>query len=57
MIGGVSLDNYSIKDLEEFQRNACEILRKNSQYATAKAVEEVFNVVIFMKRCVEGDNK
>ena len=30
MIGGVSLGNYSIEDLEEFQRNACEILRKNS---------------------------
>lgn len=51
------LDDYSIEDLEEFQRNACEILRKNTQFAIAKAVEEVFNMAIFMKRCMEAGNK
>ena len=42
----------TIEDLEEYKKNAVEILRKNSQYATAKATEEAFDLLI----CVEKFN-
>ena len=32
----------TFEDIKEFRENAVEILRKHSQYATAKAVEEAF---------------
>lgn len=32
----------SIEDIREFNKNAVTILEKNSQYATARAVEEAF---------------
>lgn len=35
-----------IEDLKEYKRNAIEVLRKNSQYATAKATEEAFDLLI-----------
>ena len=35
-----------IEDIIEFERNAIEILKKNSQYATAKAVEIAFNALV-----------
>ena len=36
----------SIEDAKEYKRNAVEILRKNSQYATAKATETAFDALI-----------
>lgn len=37
----------TIEDLKEYKRNAIEILEKNSQYATAKATEEAFDLLIW----------
>ena len=34
------MDNMTIEDMKEYKRNAIDILRKNSQYATAKATEK-----------------
>lgn len=36
----------TIEDIKEYERNAIEILEKNSQYATAKAVNEAFSALI-----------
>lgn len=38
----------TIEDIKEYKRNATEILRKNSQYATAKAVDEAFSALIIL---------
>lgn len=40
------MTNMTIEDIEEYKKNAIEILRKNSQYATAKATEEAFDTFI-----------
>ena len=39
----------TVEDIREYKMNAVEILRKNSQYATAKATEEAFNVLIWFE--------
>lgn len=39
-----------IEDIIEFERNAIEILKKNSQYATAKAVEVAFSALIALEQ-------
>lgn len=36
----------TIKDIKEYKRNAIKILEKNTQYATAKAVDLAFNALI-----------
>ena len=36
----------TIEDAAEYKRNAVDILRKNSQYATAKATEEAFDILM-----------
>ena len=36
----------SIEDAKEYKRNATEVLRRNTQYATAKATEKAFDVLI-----------
>ena len=36
----------TIEDIIEYKTNAIKILRKNSQYATAKATEEAFEALI-----------
>ena len=36
----------TIDDIREYKRNAIEILEKNTQYATAKAVDMAFNALI-----------
>ena len=38
--------NMTIEDIREYKRNAVDILRKNSQYATAKATEKAFDVLV-----------
>lgn len=42
--------NMTIEDIEEYRRNAIEILRKNSQYATAKAVDIAFSALICLNQ-------
>lgn len=37
------LTSASIEDLEEYKKNACKILRSQTQCATAKIVEELIN--------------
>lgn len=39
----------TIEDIKEYKKNAIEILKKNSQYATAKATEEAFNLLIWFE--------
>lgn len=46
------LDISSDQDLEEYKKNACGILRKNTQYATEKIVEELFNKELEMRRLI-----
>ena len=36
----------TIEDVKEYKRNALEVLRNNTQYATAKATEKAFDVLI-----------
>ena len=43
----------TIEDAEEYKRNAVDILRKNTQYATAKATEEAFDVLMAYCRLVD----
>lgn len=40
----------TIEDIIEYKRNAIEILKKNSQYATAKATEEAFSALIALEQ-------
>ena len=42
--------------IKEYKKNAVEILRKNSQYATAKATEEAFDLLIWQEEIVEKFN-
>lgn len=44
----ISYHNMTVKDMEEYKKNAVDILKKNSQYATAKAVEVAFDNLIWM---------
>jgi hypothetical protein len=46
------LDISSDQDLEEYKKNACEILYKNTQYATRKIVEELFNKELEMRKLI-----
>lgn len=46
----------TIDDIKEYKRNAAEILRKNSQYATAKATEEAFDALLYINEVVEKFN-
>lgn len=45
--------NMTIEDIREYKRNAVDILRKNSQYATAKATATAFDALIAYKMLVE----
>ena len=46
----------TIEDIEEYKRNAIEILRKNSQYATAKVIEQAFDTFIWFEKALEVFN-
>ena len=50
------MDNMTIEDIEEYKRNAIEILRKNSQYATAKVTEEAFDLLIWFEKTIDVFN-
>lgn len=39
----------TVDDIKEYKKNAVEILRKNSQYATAKATEEAFDTLLWFE--------
>ena len=39
----------TVENIKEYKRNAIKILRKNSQYATAKATEEAFNLLLWFE--------
>ena len=51
------LSRTSIEDLEEYKKNACEILRSKTQYATAKIVEELIDQEIKNRRIIEEWDK
>ena len=51
------LSGASIEDLEEYKKNACKILRGQTQYATAKIVEELINQEIMNRKIIEEWNK
>lgn len=46
----------SIEYLEECKRNACEILKSNTQFATAKIVEELIDQEIENRKIIEKFN-
>lgn len=48
--------NMTIEDIEEYKRNAIEILKNNSQYATAKATEQAFDTLIWFEKTIEKIN-
>lgn len=50
------MDNMTIEDMKEYKRNAIDILRKNSQYATAKATEKAFDTLIWFEETIEKFN-
>ena len=50
------MNRMTIEDIKEYKRNAVEILRKNSQYATAKATEEAFDLLIWFEEAIEKFN-
>ena len=51
------LSSASIEDLEEYKKNACKILRSQTQYATAEIVEELIDQEITNRRIIEEWNK
>lgn len=51
------LSSASIEDLEECKKNACKILRSQTQYATAKIVEELIDQEIMTRKIIEKMNK
>lgn len=44
----------TIEDIKEYKKNAIDILKKNSQYATAKATEEAFDLLIWFAETQEA---
>lgn len=50
------MTNMTIEDIKEYKKNAVEILRKNSQYATAKVTEEAFNLLIWSEKAMDAIN-
>lgn len=51
------LSSASIEDLEGYKKNACEILRGQTQYAAAKIVEELIDQEIMNRKIIEKWNK
>ena len=48
---------YTLEDIKEFKRNAVEILRKNTQYATARATERAFDTLIALEELIDTYTK
>ena len=44
----------TIEDAKEYKRNAIEVLRNNMQYATAKATETAFDLLIAIMESAEA---
>lgn len=53
----IMLTSASIEDLEEYKKNACKILRSQTQCATAKIVEGLINQEIMNRRIIEEWDK
>lgn len=51
------LSSASIDDLQEYKKNACKILRSQTQCATAKIVEELIDQEIMNRKIIEEWNK
>lgn len=51
------LASASIEDLQEYKKNACKILRSQTQCATAKIVEELIDQEIMNRKIIEEWNK
>lgn len=51
------LSSASKEDLEEYKKNACKILRNQTQYATARIVEELIDQEIMKRKIIEEWNK
>ena len=51
------LSSASVEDLEEYKKNACKILRNQTQCATAKIVEELIDQEIMNRKIIEEWNK
>ena len=47
----------TIEDIKYFKKHAVEVLRENDQYATAKATEYAFNVLLGVCKGVEAFEK
>ena len=41
--------NMTIEDIKEYKDNAIKTLKRNSQYVTAKATEEAFDLLIWFE--------
>lgn len=50
------LSNASIKDLEEYKKNVCEILANKMEYTIAKIVEELIDQEIKERKIIEKFN-
>lgn len=50
------MNNMTIEDIEEYKKNAIEILEKNSQYATARATEKAFDTLIWFEKTMDAFN-
>lgn len=50
------MNNMTIEDIKYYKENAIKILRKNTQYATAKATEEAFDALLYINEVVEKFN-
>ena len=51
------LSSASIEDLQEYKKNACKILRSQTQCATVKIVEELIDQEIMNRKIIEEWNK
>lgn len=49
--------NMTIEGIKECKRNAIDILKKNSQYATAKVTEQAFDTLIWFTEVAEKFNE
>lgn len=50
------LINASIEDLKEYKKNALKYLKQHDQYATARIIENLFDMEIFQREVVDEWN-
>lgn len=46
----------TVEDIKEYRKNAVKILERNTQYATARAVEKAFDTLIWFEKALEKFN-